>query len=742
MLYRQVLLYFLIPPILVFGALYRPLLGRRDVIKILWLAFMATLWTTPWDNWIISQAGWDYPPDSILGRLWLVPFEEHAFFILQPIFLILLHAICTHHRLLPFDFDSSSKSPALIRSSSRSSISGPSSPLRTISSPSLKSSPSRQILEGDYFGSPAKGETVVERRSLPRRSLQTLPRRPMPSLLWLGLFIFGLNLVGEAHFGLLENHLGLLGVGRRAFYLGWILVWISPVIGFLTWLGARLTQSAWISWIIGSGFLCVVDTIGIRSGAWSISLETSVGFEVVRGLPLEEFVFFLLTSYLVILSSSLITHLHTLLILSPSLPPCPPLNPISHITLLASVALRAPHIDINVLNGLRNAEETLKRGSKSFSVAKLAFSREMRIGLVAMYSWCRVTDNLIDDPIISDTARHSEDTLHRARIHILESLRKHLEATYTAPYPNSISTCDGILDTLPNLTQANRSAFRLFSAIIPRLVPIDPFLELCDGYETDTRFVPVTDLGPGPSVSAGEAQVVASSTAPSPLKAKLASQDVAHLERYLPIKTTKDLLGYADDVAGSIAAAICYLSWSILDTPANPAHSLTPISAHLAWSDRIHRPLMRAKTGNSPEHDERVWVVEKSREMGRALQLVNIARDIAKDAVIGRVYVPLSSFASASDLLDVLFPRRTGPSPKYAAYSMPLLHMADQLRASSEGAINKLPRTARGGTRAMAASYFEIGTAIRAQDGHVDERGVKVSKWKRAGQAARAMWLG
>jgi 15-cis-phytoene synthase/lycopene beta-cyclase len=53
-----------------------------------------------------------------------------------------------------------------------------------------------------------------------------------------------------------------------------------------------------------------------------------------------------------------------------------------------------------------------------------------------------------------------------------------------------------------------------------------------------------------------------------------------------------------------------------------------------------------------------------------------------------------------------------------------------------------LPRTARGGTRAMVASYFEIAEEIRRRGGAIDERGVKVDKWRRLIAAGRAMWLG
>ena len=322
-----------------------------------------------------------------------------------------------------------------------------------------------------------------------------------------------------------------------------------------------------------------------------------------------------------------------------------------------------------------------------------------------------------------------------------------------------------MLDTIPNLDISARSSFRLFAALIPRLVPIDPFLELCDGYETDTQFaIPQTQSPHSPVLPNAAANHTTrtrsrrvarphtpppslagpSTPPPSPLKEKVLHPET-DLQRYLPIKTTQNLMEYADDVAGSIASAICYLSWSILDTPTDPANKLEPVLSHLKWSHNLHRldpdADSKAITPLDAKTSRRKWVVERSREMGRALQLVNISRDIAKDALIGRLYIQLSAFPSAAALADILFPSSSNP-PSYAPYTLPTLDMADRMREESEGAIEYLPRTAKGGTRAMAASYFEIGAAIRAQGGEVDEKGVRVSKVARAFAAAKAMWIG
>jgi 15-cis-phytoene synthase/lycopene beta-cyclase len=311
-------------------------------------------------------------------------------------------------------------------------------------------------------------------------------------------------------------------------------------------------------------------------------------------------------------------------------------------------------------------------------------------------------------------------------------------------------------------------------------VPISPFRELCDGYETDLQFVASPSPSPSTAKSSdpkgnanananAEVDVDVEVITASPLAELVQDPDFA-LEEHLPIKTTSDLLDYADDVAGSIASAICYLSWSIL-TP-SPTTPCRPVDS-LSWTTHVHAgagagtgtgttvPEPESESGLTPSVLRRIQITSHAREMGRALQLVNIARDIAKDALIGRVYVPLSSFPSAKHLLAVILPSSpsspSSPAPAndtanestkvnldldYARYTLPLLDMADDMRSKSQHAMAGLPRTARGGTRAMVASYFEIAEEIRRRGGAIDERGVKVDKWRRLIAAGRAMWLG
>ncbi len=96
--------------------------------------------------------------------------------------------------------------------------------------------------------------------------VQTLPRGPMAALFWALVFCLGFLLVSEAHdlsIGLRYREMfGILGLGKHAFYLGWILVWISPVLLGLTWLGGSGfgTKGDRLTWTLGSAWLCFVDT--------------------------------------------------------------------------------------------------------------------------------------------------------------------------------------------------------------------------------------------------------------------------------------------------------------------------------------------------------------------------------------------------------------------------------------------------------------------------------------------------
>lgn len=331
-------------------------------------------------------------------------------------------------------------------------------------------------------------------------------------------------------------------------------------------------------------------------------------------------------------------------------------------------------------------------------------------------------DNMVDDPA-------GPACSHDKKIEYLAAIKAHLIKSYEPS--TSPAALNAVLDML-DLSPEDRTVFHAFSRLVPRLVPIHPFLELCRGYETDLRFANrLSTDGHGD---------------------KHASLSSGQLWKCLPIITHADLLAYADDVAGSVASACCYLAWSIL-TPSK-LHPTRPVLEY-TWAEREHEhgtgtgkiTLDRdTDTEITPVQDQRIHIIRNAREMGWALQLVNVARDVKKDALNNRIYMPLSSFPSSEAVFAFLRPAASaGSKAKPAPLScqpqvLGLVDIASSLRQKTAPYMDLLPREARGGLRAMVASYFEIAEEITRRDGLVDERGVKVSSWRRARAAAAAMW--
>lgn len=101
-------------------------------------------------------------------------------------------------------------------------------------------------------------------------------------------------------------------------------------------------------------------------------------------------------------------------------------------------------------------------------------------------------------------------------------------------------------------------------------------------------------------------------------------------------------------------------------------------------------------------------------DLGVAMQLTNICRDISEDARAGRRYLPAS-------LIGPLAPKSLViPSlalqPKLRAAVTSLLDMADRYYASGEAGLAYLPSGARSGILVAARIYREIGTELRRRD--------------------------
>ncbi|PYI31648.1 terpenoid synthase [Aspergillus indologenus CBS 114.80] len=135
---------------------------------------------------------------------------------------------------------------------------------------------------------------------------------------------------------------------------------------------------------------------------------------------------------------------------------------------------------------------------------------------------------------------------------------------------------------------------------------------------------------------------------------------------------------------------------------------------------------------------DREAMAHAGRQMGKALQCVNIARDIHRDAAIGRVYIPTTWLAETGlTPADILQDPR---SP--AAYAMQgrLLDKAEGLYGQARGAIEALPPGVRGPVRTTVESYMEIGRYLRERRGESLQTARKTRL--PVGRRVRVAWVG
>lgn len=129
--------------------------------------------------------------------------------------------------------------------------------------------------------------------------------------------------------------------------------------------------------------------------------------------------------------------------------------------------------------------------------------------------------------------------------------------------------------------------------------------------------------------------------------------------------------------------------------------------------------------------------IARACDLGIAMQLTNIARDVGEDARAGRIYLPLAWLRAEGiapgDLLAA--PRFT---PAIARLVARLLAAADAHYARAEAGIALLPRDCRAGIAAARLIYAEIGRELERGGLDPITRRAVVPGWRKAVLLARA----
>ncbi|PHH59967.1 hypothetical protein CDD81_2326 [Ophiocordyceps australis] len=450
---------------------------------------------------------------------------------------------------------------------------------------------------------------------------------------------------------------GALGVwiGGKTTYLGLILVWVCPVFmfqwilsgGFLLRLPRKeVVASILLPWL----YLCVVDNRALESGVWAIEDNTKLNIQVFGALEIEEAVFFLVTNVMIVLG--IVTMDYVMAIAEYQIAKSPDIrerNP----SLLGHIMLALgdwPQDEgFNFLKGLRHAVKVVSGKSQSMYMGSAMFEGGLRIDLLLLYYFCRVSDDLVDEAPNHESAQLAIEHCSRA-------LRKHFGGQGSGEKEEGIG--------MPSTLQAS-------VALLPTSrLSMEPFLSLLAGFKTDLGFS------------------VAKSS--------------------FPIQTDQDLNTYAYNVAGSVAASILQLVFKHYQPPSSKR-----------------------------DGEKQARIINAGENMGQALQYVNIARDIAHDAAIGRVYLPTCWLAE-----EGLKPTDVLASPNSAGVKRlraRMLDLADAVYVENVAVIDELPAEVRGPIRTVVESYMMIGTMVRQDAGDSCNGKLKLSLWRRLGVAWMAM---
>ncbi|KAJ1547261.1 hypothetical protein HK405_006330, partial [Cladochytrium tenue] len=772
--YAEFHLAFTLPPLAALMALWSPVLvlpcarpaRTRMLFKLYGLCLVAFAYTTPWDSYIIRAGAWSYEPHRVIGTFLYIPFEEYSFFIIQSAACVLFTALV--HRV------SESLPDALLLGGvctcplPRGAIVEPSLAATCGSVPTQHqerhlSQPQRRNHEkppdeGSDDGLEHEDAEDEGRPLLSRHNRRHAAFCKATLVRWVPVGVFSLQLaIGVV--------LVLLPHGSKPnpyLYLGAILGWTAPVLALTWWFGgpfiAMRPLAAVVSVLVPTVYLAYADHCAIADSVWIISPATSTGIMVTLSLPLEEFLFFLATNTMLVFGLRAVDRgfasVQVMLEMQAAASPthggssssrtaitraaeirwfASDLLAPSSLALMASAALLDEHAP-----ALRTRQAdaavalaAMRAGSKSFSLALKLFPTEAQPDIVALYALCRVADDFADaEPDASDdTARSGMTPDERwAAICALRSIvaplwdeklgEKQRELQQQSDSDSKERKADLPASTVATEKSPVTDADAIDMDSEPELE--DPVAQLCTRAAWTRAGMPASALD-GPvdlTVVGAVLRNLARSRVPQCVPLSLLDELFSGFRWDLDkparvVRKEADLQDYAARVASSVGESMLRLLW------------------HLGGADGTR--------DNAPDDG----IVKSSRDMGLALQYVNIARDILTDAELGRVYVPAEWFPaengesrpaspSYSTELSAVMPRTltrsallalgtdssAEPKPEVQAelslLAGRMLGLVGELARSARRGAARLPPAYAAPVRAALAVYLAIGGVIEA----------------------------
>lgn len=469
-------------------------------------------------------------------------------------------------------------------------------------------------------------------------------------------------------------------------YIGLILVWATP-FALITWtMAGRFIISLPLActalpMLLPTIYLWLVDELALGRGTWSIESGTKLGLCLFGVLEIEEATFFLATNTLIVFGLATFDQYLAVIYAFPHLFPEVPQSP-TPLMLLQGRFTGTSQYDMKRIEGIDEAVKRLKAKSRSFYLASSAFTGRLRIDLVLLYVAYGFPPS-VSTPNINrySFCRMADDLIDNATTEqeIKTWVAKLIQ------YLDFHYSHDKESQKIVHRQNVDRVKLKKF---IEQEFPATARSAL--------KLLP-THILPG-----------------EPLYLlidgfRMDSQFNVEVDDKFPIRDEDDLVAYAGRVAGTVGE-LCV------------ALIVYHCGAHLA--PKQVRDLL-----------------DSAREMGVALQYVNIARDIATDARIGRVYLP-TSWLEEAGLTTPQTVVENPFRPEVARLREKLLSEAFAMYKHARPVMRWIPRQARGPMVVAVENYMEIGRVLREHRCFVevkDPRRATVPAGRRLWVAAKAM---
>lgn len=537
--------------------------------------------------------------------------------------------------------------------------------------------------------------------------------------------------------------LGKEGNGHH-FYISMIAWWASiPLI--LLWYGTRRSWLGlmhnkqirpWIiSLLIPTIYLCYADVFALRRGTWHITEAKSLERFLIPDLPIEEATFFFVTNLILISACFAFDRVVWQCRKDQYKSDTREFTPISPTSFHLSWSIIPTiwstflyldndfdHFDSQTAQDC--ALSILQVASKSFHTASTLLPWDLRIDLGCLYAFARAMDDFID---VKQDRRGEKISLKK-----LGLLR---DLAYVTFNTGQEKNDNDIRKKIDRLFQKNATLFpdhdpemqkyrkdlctsAQAASSLCGIVPVHLWEELINGYATDCqqggpRFTSFAQL-------ASYSQDVAGSIGEMCVRAVLARSGVLVDEDY---RTKRDL-----DESNLISA-------TSMKGQSYPSLTLSP----------------RATTNAKRLNPETVAILLRdARRMGVSLQLINIARDVIKDAnELQRCYLVIEDKRRGrstlrNQLLQVYQQDQIDHTLLENVYEqkMKLVGLARSIYHTCLPTISSLPDVpAQTGLRVACAVYLSIGQAIEKDGSENCHQRSKLSTLKRMMIAFKAIYL-